>query len=76
MGVIIGTELAMERMSLTKGGQGGLVVNTASIAGLAINNPFLDAKLTSDETAEGNVYIYPYIVSKQGVVALTRMLGV
>ena len=34
MAVMFGTELATERMSIEKGGRGGLVVNIASAAGL------------------------------------------
>jgi hypothetical protein len=36
-----GTELALERMSLDKGGRGGLIVNTASLAGIGNTNGFM-----------------------------------
>ena len=32
------TELVLERMSLEKGGRGGLLVNTASLAGLSLSS--------------------------------------
>ena len=56
-----GTELAMERMGLDKGGRGGLVVNTASLAGIV-------PSLTRGA--------YSYFASKHAVVNLTRSLGV
>jgi hypothetical protein len=34
MAVMEGTEVALEHMSLEKGGRGGLIVNTASLAGI------------------------------------------
>jgi hypothetical protein len=46
MAVMEGTELALERMSLDKGGRGGLIVNTASLAGIGntmgINRNIID----------------------------------
>ena len=40
MAVMEGTEVALEHMSLDKGGRGGLIVNTASLAGIgAFPNP-------------------------------------
>ena len=56
-----GTELAMERMGLDKGGKGGLIVNTASLAGIV---PGWDTELHS------------YFASKHAVVSITRTLGV
>ena len=58
-----GTELALERMSIENGGRGGLIVNTASAAGL-----------THGVVFDRDSYSYP--VAKHGVVALTRALGV
>jgi len=60
MAVMAGTELAMERMSLENGGRGGLVVNTASLAGIV-----------HGWNAESN----SYFASKHAVVSLTRSLG-
>lgn len=34
LGVIYGTEIALEHMSVSKGGRGGLIVNIASVLGL------------------------------------------
>ena len=51
----------MERMSLEKGGQGGLIVNTASLAGI-VKGFGIDSS--------------SYFVAKHGVVTLTRTLGV
>ena len=56
-----GTELAMDRMGLDKGGQGGLVVNTASAAGIVHG--------WSRE-------FYSYFAAKHAVVSITRTLGV
>ena len=56
-----GTELAMERMGLDKGGKGGLIVNTASLAGIVPG---------------WNRESYSYFASKHAVVSLTRSLGV
>lgn len=60
--VMSGTELALERMSIENGGRGGLIVNTASAAGL-----------THGVVFDRDSYSYP--VAKHGVVALTRALG-
>jgi len=60
MAVMTGTELAMDRMDISKGGKGGLIVNTASLAGITPG--------MSKESA-------CYFVAKHGVVALTRTLG-
>jgi len=60
MAVMAGTEIAMERMSLEKGGQGGLIVNTASLAGI-VKGFGIDSS--------------SYFVAKHGVVTLTRTLG-
>ena len=61
MAVISGTELAMDRMDQSKGGKGGLIINTASLAGIGIG--------LSRESAS-------YFIAKHGVVTLTRTLGV
>jgi len=58
--LMAGTELAMDRMDKSNGGQGGLILNIASIAGIGFG--------FSRESA-------PYFVAKHGVVALTRSLG-
>ena len=34
LGVVAGTEVALANMSQLQGGQGGLIVNTASLAGV------------------------------------------
>jgi len=60
MAVMAGAELAMERMSLEHGGRGGLVVNTASLAGLVHG---------------WNAESYSYFASKHAVVSMTRSLG-
>jgi len=68
MAVMEGTYLAMDRMNVQKGGKGGLVINTASVAGIITsdyNDP--DGLTTSDWNS--------YYVSKSGVVALTRSLA-
>jgi len=53
-------ELVLERMSLEKGGRGGLLVNTASLAGIV----------------PGWVkYLHSYFASKHAVVSMTRTLG-
>jgi len=57
--VMKGLHLAMDRMDMRKGGKGGLIVNTASLAGIGPGSPVDDA----------------YSVSKHGVVALTRAYG-
>jgi len=58
--VMAGTELALERMGLDKGGKGGLVVNTASLAGIV-----------PGWTRES----YSYFAAKHAVVSITRTLG-
>merc|ERR1719184_291214 len=60
MAVMAGTELALERMGLDKGGRGGLIVNTASLAGIVPG---------------WNRESYSYFASKHAVVSLTRTLG-
>eukprot|EP00092_Neocalanus_flemingeri_P083163 GFUD01104342.1.p1 GENE.GFUD01104342.1~~GFUD01104342.1.p1 ORF type:complete len:302 (-),score=81.52 GFUD01104342.1:211-1116(-) len=60
MAVMAGTEVAMDRMSLEKGGNGGLIINTASLAGIV--------------KGFGNDSV-SYFVAKHGVVTLTRTLG-
>ena len=60
MGVMHGTNLANERLTHKKGGKGGIVINTASVAGLM--------------PCKDDSYV-PYFVSKHGVVALTRAFG-
>merc|ERR1712179_50607 len=64
MSVMAGTYLAMERMDKQKGGRGGLIVNTASVAGIGFGNK-------EKELADAN----SYFVAKHGVVALTRSLS-
>jgi len=64
VGVMQGTYLAMERMSKQNGGQGGLIINTASAAGIIFGNQ--DPALVEANS---------YIVAKHGVIALTRSLG-
>ena len=56
-----GCELAMSRMCLDNGGAGGLIVNTASMAGI----------VTGWSRAK-----YSYFAAKNAVVSLTRTLGV
>merc|ERR1712106_322053 len=58
--VMAGTELAMERMGLDKGGKGGLLVNTASLVGIVPG---------------WNRESYSYFASKHAVVSVTRTLG-
>jgi len=53
-------ELVLERMSLEKGGKGGLLVNTASLAGI------LHSRVK---------YLHSYFASKHAVVSMTRTLG-
>ena len=62
MAVIAGTYMAMEKMSLRNGGFGGLIINTASVAGIVFN--------------DGEFDFDSYFAAKHGVVALTRSLGV
>jgi len=59
MAVMEATEVVMERMS----GRGGLIVNTASLAGIV------------SSTGNGGHASYPYFASKHAVVSLTRNLG-
>lgn len=61
MSVFRGCYLAMEKMSKSKGGQGGHIINIASMAGLFPGENPLSA---------------PYFSSKSAVVSLTRTLGV
>ena len=65
MAVMSGTYMAIDRMSWKNGGSGGLIINTASIAGIF----FGDGKKEFSEA-------YSYFVAKHGVVALTKALGV
>jgi len=64
VGVMQGTYLAMERMSKEHGGQGGLIINTGSAAGIIFGDQ--DPALVEANS---------YIVAKHGVIALTRSLG-
>jgi len=75
IGVMTGVELAMERMSTANGGKGGLIVNTASMAGLISDDPTARWRLDAKEAASAALQGYAYFVSKHGVVALTRGLG-
>jgi len=68
MAVMTGTYLAMERMSKKNGGAGGLIVNTASLAGIVFGAGVEDE---GKELADAN----SYFVAKHGVVALTRSLA-
>ena len=36
LGVVAGSEVALSQMSLKEGGEGGLIVNTASLAGVSL----------------------------------------
>ena len=65
MAVMAGTYLAMDRMSLKNGGSGGLIINTASAAGIIFGDG-------TKELAEAD----SYFVAKHGVVALTKALAV
>ena len=60
MAVVAGTEVVLDRMGVQAGGQGGLIVNTASLAGIL--------KGFNRESVS-------YYVAKHGVVSLTRSLG-
>jgi 15-hydroxyprostaglandin dehydrogenase (NAD) len=60
MAVMECTEYVLDKMDMSKGGKGGLIVNTASLAGIG---PGLSRNSAS------------YFVAKHGVVALTRTLG-
>jgi len=57
MAVMMGTYYAMDRMSKMKGGRGGLIVNTASAAGLVFN------QIQDREISDAN----SYFVAKHGV---------
>lgn len=60
MAVIECTEYVLDKMDMRKGGKGGLIVNTASLAGIG-------AGLSRESVS--------YFVAKHGVVSLTRTLG-
>jgi len=60
MAVCAGTELALARMSVEGGGRGGLIVNTASLAGI-VHGRHRES--------------YSYFAGKHAVVSLTRTLG-
>jgi len=64
VGLMQATYLAMERMSKDNGGKGGLIINTASAAGIIFGDQ--DPALVEANS---------YIVAKHGVIALTRSLG-
>jgi len=64
MAVMAGTYLAMDRMNKKKGGRGGIIVNTASAAGIAFGD-------RDKDRADMN----PYFVAKHGVMALTKSLS-
>jgi len=64
MAVMTGTYLAMQRMSKKNGGSGGLIINTASAAGIIFADGTKELK-----NAES------YFIAKHGVVALTRSLA-
>ena len=76
IGVMIGTEIAMDRMK--KAGKPCQIINTASIGKLFINyrsfyRPLFSAGLLTD--AGESESMVSYMVSKHGVVALTRSLS-
>jgi len=60
MSVMSATEMVMDKMDTRNGGEGGLILNTASIVGILTAN---------------SVESLAYMVSKHGVVTLTRTLG-
>ena len=60
MSVMECTEYVIDKMDIRRGGKGGLIVNTASMAGI-VNGDIPEAAC--------------YYASKHGVVALTRSLG-
>ena len=60
MSVMSATEMVMDKMDTRNGGEGGLILNTASLAGILTLN---------------SVENLAYMVSKHGVVTLTRTLG-
>jgi len=64
MAVMTGTYLAMQRMSKKNGGSGGLIINTASAAGII----FADGTKELQDAES-------YFIAKHGVVALTRSLA-
>jgi len=64
MAVMAGTYLAMDRMSIKNGGSGGLIINTASAAGIIFGDG-------QKELAEAD----SYFIAKHGVVALTKSLA-
>ena len=61
MGVAYGTMLAMEKMGVSKGGQGGLIIQTGSMAS------FLAGFDTIEESA--------YTAAKQGVLGYCRSVA-
>ena len=60
IGVLNGTYLAFDKMSRAKGGKGGVIISTASLAGCVGSN-----ELESS----------PYFIAKHAVVAMTKSLG-
>lgn len=60
IGVMNGTYLAYDKMSKSNGGNGGIIINTASMAGIV---------------GSANPAPLSYFVSKHAVVALTKSLG-
>ena len=57
----LGTHLALEKMSISKGGGGGRICNMASSAGVLM--PPMPMKFAD------------YIATKHGVIALSRFIG-
>ena len=82
VGATRGVFTALERMGKSKGGKGGRVVNTCSIAGLlvslfpciwCISSPKLDLYIQIDE---GPIEGVGYSLAKHGMVTLTRSFAV
>ena len=76
-------ELVLDRMSLENGGRGGLLVNTASLAGvgtfqelLRLVRTFLGTLIPFAGIVPGWVKVtHSYFASKHAVVSMTRTLG-
>ena len=66
----------MSRMGREGGGQGGVILNTASLAGVGVEGEEGWNILRSQVVSGWNRESSSYFVAKHGVVALTRSLGV
>lgn len=67
------TYTVMEYMSTQKGGNGGVIVNVASMAGIDFNNNVAKFHLpTAFAPIPGNE---PYSASKAGLLAFTRSMA-